>query len=80
MKKKRAKKLLMAAGFDRNAANWVICCPGRVITNKETVSLMITWKDAIKEQNQKDLGGRLSLISIHERKNEISINWKFEKE
>ena len=80
MTKKRAKKLLMAQGFDRNAANWVLDDMDRALTNKETVSVAIVWLDRCARHIQKALGAKLSLISVHEKKNELFICWKFEAE
>ncbi|MGN0706612.1 MAG: hypothetical protein ACI4JC_01250 [Faecalibacterium sp.] len=79
MKKKRAKKLLMAQGFDRNAANWVIDMD-RALPNKETVSVLTKRLDGFKRQTQKLLGGKLSLISVHKKKNDLFICWIFEAE
>ena len=76
MTKKRAKKLLMAAGFDRNAANWVIDDMDRARTNKETVSAAIAWLDRCAQKLQKSLGVQLSPISVHEDKKRLFIDWK----
>ena len=80
MTRKRAKKLLMSAGFDRNAANWFLKSMDRYTSNKAIVNVADKLLVMYAQQLHMKFGVRVSPISVHIRKTCLIIDWRYEME